>query len=127
MQRDHDELLVIGGEVGALEHRRDLELARGDLVVARLDRDAELEELALDLDHEREDALGDGAEVVVLELLALGRLGAEERAAGVQQVGARVEEVLVDQEVLLLGAGVGDDRARASRGRTASGCAGPAC
>ena len=52
---------------------------------------------------------GIDAEVVVLELLALGRLGAEERAAGVQQVGPRVEEVLVDQEVLLLGAGVRDD------------------
>ncbi len=56
-----------------------------------------------------EHALGDGAEVVVVELLALGRLGAEEGAAGVDQVRARQEEVPVDQEVLLLRAEVGHD------------------
>ena len=40
-----------------------------------------LPQLALHLEHERQHALGDRAEVVVLELLALGRLGAEQRAA----------------------------------------------
>ena len=105
LERHHHQLLMVGGEVGALEHRRDLELAGRDLVVPGLDRDAELEQLALGVQHEGEHALGDGAEVVVLELLALGRLGAEQRAAGVEQVGPGEEEVPVDQEVLLLGAG----------------------
>ncbi len=88
---------------------RDLELAGRDLVVAGLGRDAELEELALGVHHEAEHPLGDRAEVVVVELLALGRLRAEERAPGVEQVGARQEEVAVDQEVLLLGSAVGHD------------------
>ena len=100
----HQQLLMVGGDVGPLEHRRDLELAGGDLVVPGLGRDAELEQLALGVHHEAEHPLRDGAEVVVVELLALRRLGAEQRAAGVDQVGAGQEEVPVDQEVLLLGA-----------------------
>ena len=97
------------------------------LVVARLDGDAELVELALALEHEREHALGDGAEVVVLELLPLRRRRAEERAAGRQQVGPREVEVAVDQEVLLLGAGDRRRRWRACRVRRASARAAPAC
>jgi hypothetical protein len=50
------------------------------------------------------DARPDGAEVVVVELLALGRLGAEERAAAEAQVLALLVERLVDEEILLLGA-----------------------
>ena len=103
----HQQLLVVGGHVGPLEHRRDLELAGRDLVVPGLGRDAELEQLALGVHHEAEHPLGDGAEVVVVELLALRRLGAEQRAAGVEQVGPGQEEVPVDQEVLLLGAAEG--------------------
>ena len=34
------------------------------------------------LGHERQHAVGDGAEILVLEFLPLGRLGAEQRAAG---------------------------------------------
>ena len=49
----------------------DLELAGSDLVVAGLGRDAELEQLALGVEHERQHPLGDGPEVVVVELLAL--------------------------------------------------------
>ena len=95
---------MVGSDVGPLEHRSDLELAGGDLVVPGLGRDAEFEQLTLGVHHEAEDTLGDGAEVVVVELLAFGRLGAEQGAARVDQVRPRQEEVPVDQEVLLLGA-----------------------
>ena len=78
----HRQLLVVGADVRVLEDRRELVLVGGDLVVARLGRHAELGQLALGLEHAREDALGDRAEVVVVELVALGRLGAVERAAG---------------------------------------------
>ena len=81
-----------------------------DLVVAGLDRHAELGQLALGVEHEREHALGDRAEVVVVELVALGRLGAEERAARRDEVGALEVVLLVDQEVLLLGADRREDR-----------------
>jgi hypothetical protein len=72
--------------------------------VARLDRDAEGGELELGLEHAREHALGDRAEVVVVELLALGGRRAEQGAPGGEQVGARRDEALVDEEVLLLDA-----------------------
>ena len=91
-------------DVRVLEDRGELELARGHLVVTRLDRDAELAQLVLGIHHEGENALGDRAEVVLVELLALGRLGAEERAARRVEVGTLEEVLLVDQEVLLLGA-----------------------
>ena len=73
-----------------------------------LAENAQLPELVVQLVHEGGDALLDRAEVLVFQLLALGRLGAEERAAGEDQVQALVEELLVDQEVFLL---------RADRGR----------
>ena len=107
--RLHDDHLVIGGDVRVLEHRRDLVLARRHFVVARLDRHADLVQLALGLVHERHHALGDRAEVLILELLALRRLRAEQRAAGVDQIGTRQVEVLIDQEVFLLGPARRDD------------------
>ena len=55
-----------------LEHRRDFELTGRDFVVARLGRNSELEQFALRIDHEGKNALRDGAEVVILEFLALG-------------------------------------------------------
>ena len=105
----HDQHVVVGGDVGVLEQRGHLVLRRGDLVVPGLDRDAELVELQLGLEHAGQDPLGDGAEVVVFHLLPLGGLGAEEGPAGVDQVGPGVVEVLVDQEVFLLGAAGGVD------------------
>ena len=87
-----------------------------DLVVAGLDRHAELGQLLLGLEHAREHALGDRPEVVVVELLALRRLGAEQRAAGGHEVRALEVVLLVDQEVLLLGA---DRREHVRHGRVA--------
>ena len=110
LQRGHHELLVIVGEVGLLKQWRDLELAGRDLVVTGLGQNALLEQLAVDLNHVGQHALGDGAKVVVVELLTLGRLGAKQRAARGHQVGAGVVEVAVDQEVFLLSPGVRDHR-----------------
>ena len=45
------------------------------------------QQLAVEVHHEGEDPLADGAEVLVLELLALGRRRAEERAAGEDRSG----------------------------------------
>ena len=109
----HRQLLVIGADVRVLEDRRELVLRRRDLVVARLDRHAEALQLALGLEHAGQNALGDRAEVVLVELVALRRLGAEQRAARRVEVGTLVEVLLVDQEVLLLGAdGREDPRGR---------------
>ena len=52
---------------------RQLVLRGGDLVVLGLGEDAELPELLVQLVHERRHARLDGAEIVVVQLLALGR------------------------------------------------------
>ena len=80
--------------------------------MAGLHRNAELEQLALDFQHEGQHALRDGAEVMIFELLTLRWLRAEQRATSGQQVGPGEEEVAIDQEVFLLGAsGRSDERA----------------
>ena len=109
LQRDHRQLLMVGRDVSVLEHRRQLELSRRHLVVPRLGRNPELEQLALALEHEGEHALGNRAKVMVLELLALGRRRSEQRAPGGEQVRPRKIEVPVDQKIFLLAAGEGDD------------------
>ena len=120
LHRDH---LMVGGEVRVLEDRRDFILARRHFVVARLDRHAHLVQLVLDFHHVLEHALGDGAEILIFQFLALRRLGAEQRAAGVDQIRAREIEVAIDQEVFLLGAAGRDDvrRLRAEQLQDAQG------
>lgn len=103
LEGGHQQLLVVGGDVASLEHRGDFELAGGNLVVPCLGGDTEFEQFPLGVHHESEHTFRDRPEVVVVELLALGRLCAEECSAGVEEVGAGEEEVSIDQEVLLLG------------------------
>ena len=105
----HREEVVVNGERPLLEDRRKLMLAGGDLVVLGLDRHAELPELVVDLLHELVHRGPDGAEVVLLELLALDRLAAEERASAVDEVGPLLVVLLLDEEVLLLRADRGED------------------
>ena len=109
----HDEHVVVGADRRRLEHRRHLELGRGDLVVAGLGRDAEPPQLTVEIHHEGEDPLPDRAEVLVLELLALRRRRTEQRPPGQQQVGPLLREPPVHEEVLLLGT----DRGEHPRGR----------
>ncbi len=78
----HREHLVIGGQVRVFEDGSDLVLAGGDFVVARLDRDRQLEHFRLGIGHAGQHALGNRAEVLIFEFLALGGLGAEKGAAG---------------------------------------------
>ena len=98
----HGQLVVIRGDVGRGIDRRHLVLAGGNLVVLRLGADAHLPQLFIQLRHIRLHARADRTEVVVLHLLALGRLGAKERAAGDDQIRPLLVIGLVDQEILLL-------------------------
>ena len=61
-------------------------LCRRNLVVLRLGRDAQLPKLFIHIVHVGTDPLADGAKVMVLQLLPLGRHGAEQGASGVNQV-----------------------------------------
>ena len=71
VQHAHGEHVLIDRERDIAEHRSEFELARSDLVVACLQRDAEEPELLLEVAHEVEHAARDRAEVVVVEFLAL--------------------------------------------------------
>ena len=64
---------------------------------------------------------------MVVELVALRRLGAEQRPPGGDQVGALEVVLLVDQEVLLLGADGGEDALGARRRRAGAGRGSPSC
>jgi hypothetical protein len=98
----HDHVVIRAGRRG-LEHGRDLELGGGHLVVAGLGGNAHPPELAVEVHHEREHALADGAQVLILELLPLGRGSAEEGSPGQDEVGPKLGQAAVYQEVLLLG------------------------
>ena len=69
--------------------------------------DAQTPQLVIHLAHIIHDALLDVAVIVVVQLLALGRLGTEQSPAAQGQVQALGQLLLVHKEVFLLGAGHG--------------------
>ena len=66
------------------------------------DRNAQLMGFTLKVLHEGHHAGRNAAEVVVVELLSLGRGGTEQSAAALAQVRTGIVQGLVDEEVLLL-------------------------
>ena len=80
----HGELVVVGGDVGRVIDAGELMLGGGGLVVLGLGRDADASRAPRSVSRMKAATRGlIGAEVVVVHLLALGRHGAEEGAAGV--------------------------------------------
>ena len=98
----HGQLVLVGGAVGGGIDGGKLVLGGSHLIVLRLGEDAQLPQLGVQFLHKGGDAGLDGAEVVVVQLLPLGGLGAEQRPAGVDQIPALLVQRLVDQEVFLL-------------------------
>ena len=95
----HHQLVMVDRKVRLIIDRCQLMLCRCDLVVLRLRGDAELPELHIHIAHE---AMTDGTEVVVIELLALRRHDAEEGTPRIDEVLPLQILVPVDQEILLL-------------------------
>ena len=93
-QRAHDDLLVVRGPVGVFEYRRDFVLPRSYLVVPRLGRHAQQVQLLLNRMHAADHAVFDIAEVVVVQLLPLGRLGADQGPSAVDQVRGAGNRIL---------------------------------
>ena len=83
-----------------------LVLGRSHLVVLGLRGNAQRPQLIVELLHELVHRGANGAEVVLLQLLALHRRIAEQRAAREHDVEALLIVLLGDEEVLLLGARV---------------------
>ena len=100
----HHQLVVIACDVRRGENRGELVLGGGNLVVLGLGEDAKLPQFLVQVFHEGLDAGLYHAEVVVLKLLPLGGLRAEEGPAGENQILALVVDGLVHKEVFLLGA-----------------------
>ena len=73
----HGQQVVVDGNVGGVKDGGQLVLAGSDLVVLGLGGNAQLPQLFVQLFHERGDLGADGAEVMLLQLLALG--GGEHR------------------------------------------------
>ena len=92
---------MVNGEVALLEDGGQLELVGGYLVMACLAGDAKLQGFDLQVLHEGGYTAGDGAEVVVVHLLVLGRVMSHEGAACHYQVGACGIEVFINEEILL--------------------------
>lgn len=107
LEHGHRELLMIGGDVGRFKQGRDFELAGSHFVVAGLGRDAQTVQFAVHFVHERQNALWNGSEVVIFELLSLGGLGSEQGTSGGEQIRAAIEESLIDQEIFLFRTGCG--------------------
>ena len=97
----HDKLVVVGGDVRGGKNGGHLVLRRCHLVVLGLGRDAHLPEFGIEVIHVIGDPVFNGAEILVLELLALGRGRAEDRSSCQHQVDPLQIEFLVDQEVFL--------------------------
>ena len=105
----HGQQVVVDGHVGGIEDGSKLVLAGSNLVVLGLGGHAQLPQLLVQFLHERRNLGTDDAEVVLLQLLTLGRGSAEQGAAGEDQILTSLVVLFLDQEVLLLGANGGGD------------------
>ena len=108
-QGGHDDVVMVHRKIADLIERGDLVLAGRGLVVPGAHGHAELVELVLHFHHVGEHALRDDAEILVAELLPLGRTRAKERAPRHLQVGTGKIVIVVDAEIFLLQPGKGDD------------------
>ena len=87
-QHLHHQLVAVAVHIGNIEYRSQLVLGRGSLVVFALGRNTQFPQSAVHFMHEIGNADADASAVVVVQLLGLGGLGAEEGAAGVDEVPA---------------------------------------
>ena len=105
----HGQLVVVGGDICSGIDGRQLVLGGSHLVVLRLGQNAQLPQLLVQILHERADALPDDAEILIVQLLPLGRGRAEQGAAAEDQILPLVEHLPIHQEILLLRANGGSD------------------
>ena len=99
----HGELIVVGGDIGGGVDRGKLVLSRCDLVVFRLGQNAKLPEFGVEFFHICSNSRLDYSKIMIIHLLALGRLCTKQRAAGKTKVRPLIVHLLGDEEVFLLG------------------------
>ena len=97
---------MVGGGVRRGIDAGKLVLRGGDLVMLGFRRNAELPQLLVQLVHKRRHAGLDRTEIMVVQLLPLGRAGAEQRPSRINQVGTALINAAVNEKVFLLRADV---------------------
>ncbi len=97
----HQQEVVVVGEVTLFEDRCTLILVRCYFVVTRRYRNSEQQRFHFIVAHKSGYTIRNGTEVVIVELLAFRRRMSEQRAAGHHQIGTRIEQRLVNEEVFL--------------------------
>ncbi len=105
----HEELVLIRGEIGLGELGGEFELSRSYLVMPGSQGKPQLGHLLLHLFHEGEHRGIDGAEVVILHLLGLGRKIPQKGAATEKDVRPLLGKILPDEKELLFGTHRGAD------------------
>ena len=98
----HSQLVLVGSDVGGGENRCQLVLGGSHLVVLRFSQNAQLPKLLIQVGHVGLYPGLDRAEIVVVQLLALGGLGPEQGPAGVNEIAALIVYFLINKEILLL-------------------------
>ena len=109
LHQAHQEHIVVNGKVGLLEDRCQLKLVWCYLVVTGLARNTEFKSLDFQILHESLNTLWDGAEVVVVHLLVLGRIMTHQGATCQHQVRTCCIQAFIYQEVLLLPTEIGNN------------------
>ena len=105
----HRQQVVVDGNVGGVKDGSQLMLAGSNFVVLGLGGNAQLPQLLVQLLHKLGDLGTNDTEVVLFQLLTLGRGGTEQGAAGEDQILTGFVIFLLNKEVLLLGADGGGD------------------
>ena len=108
----HGQEVVVNSECTLLKDRCKLMLARSNLIVLGLCRDAQLPELVIKLFHEVVDGWTNGAKVVLIKLLALAWLTTKEGTTTQNKVRTLLKIFLFDKEVFLLWTNVCDNARR---------------
>ena len=77
-------------------------LGRRNLIVLRLRKDPQLPQLRVQILHKLKDPGLDRTEVMIIQLLSLGRHRTEQSSSGVDQIRPFQKHLPIDQKVFLL-------------------------
>ena len=94
-------MVVIHRDIRLVVNGRDLVLGRSHLVVLRLRRHTQFPQLFVDVLHIGSDPLTDGPEIVVIQLLALGRHRPKQCTPRIDQILPLQKLLLIHQEIFL--------------------------
>ena len=102
----HGQEVVVNSKSTLLKDRCKLMLARSNLIVLGLCRDAQLPELVIKLFHEVVDGWTNGTKVVLVKLLTFAWFATKEGTTTQNKVRTLLKVFLFDKEVFLLWANV---------------------